>query len=296
VEQGYTLSEVSRILGIQVNRLRYWERLHLVRPAERRGERFYNFRDLVALKTIAQLTENHVPARRLGRAVAALQKQLNDVRAPLAELRVISNGRDVAVFAPSSDAAHDPLTGQFVLNFDTREVAGKVHALSSRTAEEWFEIGLAADSSPDTWPQAAEAYTRALELAPEWLEARINLGATLYQLGQMEEAEHHFRAALQRQQDSSTLHFNLGCVLDERGRFEEAIKHLRMAVELAPRYADAHFNLALAYEKQRNKRAARPHWASYLHLEPKGAWADYARARLAEPAVSRPARSQSPSA
>ena len=296
MEQHYTLSEVSRILGIHVNRLRYWERLHLVRPAERRGERFYNFRDLVALKTIAQLTENRVPARRLGRAVAALQKQLDDVQAPLAELRVVSNGREVAVFGPASSAAHEPLTGQFVLNFETREVAGKVHALSARTAEEWFEMGLASDSNPDTWPQAAEAYQRALELAPDWLEARINLGATLYQLGHMEEAEQHFRGALERQAGSSTLHFNLGCVLDEQGRFEEAIQHLKLAVELAPRYADAHFNLALAYEKQRNKRAARTHWAYYLRLEPKGAWADYARARLAEPAVSRGARSQSPSA
>lgn len=296
MEQHYTRAEVSRILGIQLNRLRYWERLRLVKPESRRGQRCYNFRDLLALKTIAQLTENHVPARRLGRAMAALHKKLDHVALPLTELRIVSNGREVAVFAPSASAALEPLTGQFVMNFEARELAGRVHALSSKTAEEWFEMGLASDANPDTWLQAAQAYQRALELAPDWLEARINLGATLYQLGQMEEAEQHFRAALECEKESSTLHFNLGCVLDEQGRFEEAIKHLRIAVELAPGYADAHFNLALAYEKSRNKRAARPHWAHYLRLEPKGAWADYARARLAEPVHQRPAHSQSPSA
>lgn len=296
MEQQFTRAEVARILGIQEKRLRYWERLRLVRPGKERRARGYSFRDLVALKTIAQLTAHRVPAQRLGRAVAALQRQLQDVRAPLTELRVVSNGREVAVFAPSAGAAHEPLTGQFVLNFDTREVAAKVQALSARSAEEWFEIGLASDASPDTWPQAAEAYQRAVELAPEWLEARINLGATLYQLGQMEEAERHFRAALQREAENSTLHFNLGCVLDEQGRFEEAIQHLKIAVQLAPHYADAHFNLALAYEKARNRRAARPHWVHYLRLEPKGAWADYARARLAEPVLQRATHLRSPSA
>jgi len=296
VEQHYTRAEVSRILGIQMGRLRYWERLRLLHPDARWGQRFYSFRDLVALKTIAQLTESRVPARRLRRALSELHKQLDGVRAPLAELRVVSNGREVAVFAPRARAAHEPLTGQFVLNFDTQALAGKVHALSARTAEEWFEIGLASDSNPDTWPEAAEAYQRALDLAPDWLEARINLGATLYQLGRMDEAEAHFRSALQQEAQNSTLHFNLGCVLDELGRFEDAIIHLKRAVDLAPAYADAHFNLALAFEKQKNKRASRPHWAHYLRLEPKGAWADYARARLAEPAVARARRSQSPSA
>ncbi len=296
MEQHYTRGEVSRILGIPERRLRYWERLRLIRPSARHGQSFYNFRDLVALKTIAQLAEHRVPARRLHRALQALHKQLDGVRAPLTELRVVSNGRQVAVFAPAANTAHEPLTGQFVLNFDTREVAGKVHALSARTAEEWFEIGLSSDASPDTWPQAAEAYARALDLAPDWLEARINLGATLYQLGRMEEAEDHFRAALERDAGNSTLHFNLGCVLDEMGRFDEAVSHLKRAVDLAPSYADAHFNLALAYEKLRNRRAARPHWAHYLRLEPKGAWADYARARLSEPSIVSSRSSRHPSA
>lgn len=296
MEQHYTRAEVSRILGIQIGRLRYWERLRLVQPEARWGQRFYGFRDLVALKTIAQLTENRVPARRLRRALAALQQQLDGVKSPLAELRVMSNGREVAVFAPHARAAHEPLTGQFVMNFDTRALAGKVHALSARTAEEWFEIGLASDSNPDTWPEAAESYQRALDLAPDWMEARINLGATLYQLGRMEEAEKHFRGALEQDAQNSTLHFNLGCVLDEQGRFDAAITHLKRAVDLAPAYADAHFNLALAYEKQKNKRASRPHWAHYLRLEPRGAWADYARARLAEPFAMRANRSRAPSA
>jgi tetratricopeptide (TPR) repeat protein len=294
--QHYTRAEVSRILEIPQGRLRYWERIHLVAPETRWGQRFYDFRDLVSLKTIVQLTARAIPARGLRRAMAALETQLDGVEAPLSELRVVCNGKRVAVFAPASPHAYDPLTGQFLLSFETKSLAGKVHALSARTAEEWFEIGLASDANPDTWLQAAEAYGQALALAPDWLEARINLGATLYQLGQMEEAEAHFRAALEREPQNATLQFNLGCVLDEQGRFEEAILHLRRAVEFAPAYADAHFNLALANEKSGHKRAARTHWAHYLRLEPKGAWADYARARLAEAGTARRMHSDSSTA
>jgi DNA-binding transcriptional MerR regulator len=48
----YTRTEAGRILGLETSRLRYWERLRLVRPEARWGERFYSFGDLVALRSI----------------------------------------------------------------------------------------------------------------------------------------------------------------------------------------------------------------------------------------------------
>lgn len=278
--QHYTRTEVARILGIGERRLSYWERIRLVQPQARRGQPFYDFRDLVTLKTIHQLTSEGIPARRLRKAVAALGHQPGTTPAPLSELRVVSNGREVAVFSPAADNPIEPLSGQYVLNFETRELVGNVRKMASRTAEEWFELGLASDSSPDTWPQAVDAYQRALEVSPDWLEARVNLGATLYQMGCMDQAEESFRAALDADPQNATVHFNLGCVLDELGRLLEAGAHLRRAVQLQPHYADAHFNLALVCEKRGEARAARQHWAAYLRLEPRGAWADYARARL----------------
>jgi len=292
--EHYTRAEVARILGIGERRLSYWERLRLIAPNRRWGQRFYSFRDLVALKTIQQLTERRVPARRLRRAIQAFQRQLGAGDMPICELRVVSNGREVAVIPPESQQAIEPLTGQFVLNFDTRALAGEIRKMASRSAEEWFELGLTSDSDPESWPQAVEAYRRAVELAPRWLEAHINLGATLYQLGRMEEAERVFRAAVEIDPDNATVQFNLGCVLDELGQVTQAIIHLKRAVQIAPGYADAHFNLALACEKRGDRRSARSHWADYLRLEPNGAWADYARARLIanspqHPASSRPA-------
>ena len=53
----FTRSEVQRILEVNEKQLDYWERLRLVRPRRRWGERFYDFKDLISLRTVKQLTE-----------------------------------------------------------------------------------------------------------------------------------------------------------------------------------------------------------------------------------------------
>jgi tetratricopeptide (TPR) repeat protein len=74
--------------------------------------------------------------------------------------------------------------------------------------------------------------------------------------------------------------YNLGCTLEELGEIDEAIDHLRRAASAMPAHPDVHFNLALAYEKRGENRAAHEHWVLYLRYAPSGPWADQARARL----------------
>ncbi len=281
MNQRYTRSEVERMLGVTRRQLDYWAKLRLVEPRARWGERFYSFADLVALETVKRLTSKRIPAWRLRRAIVALETQLGQMPAPLSELRVATNGREVVVTAPAPyNRPIEPLTGQFVLQFETEALADKVRALSSRTAEEWFEIGLAYDSTPETLEKAAEAYQRVLGLAPDWIEAYINLGTTLYQLQQMEEAKSVLTKAVALEPNNSLVHYNLGCVLDQLAKGDAAIEHLRRAVELAPDLADAHLNLAMAYEQRGQKEQARKHLSLYLHYEPRGAWAEFARSRI----------------
>ena len=269
------------MIGVTRRQLDYWARLHLVEPRARWGERFYSFADLVALGTIKQLIAHRIPARRLRRAISALQSGLGQAGAPLSEFRIFANTREVAVLPPGPKSLpFEPLSGQFVLQFETGKLTGKVRTLTSRAAEEWFEIGLECDSNPDTFEKAAEAYRRALELAPEWIEAHINLGTTLYQLERMEESRSVFAAAAALAPNNALVHFNLGCVLEQLGQADAAIEHLRRAVLLAPHLADAHLNLAIAYDKRGQKQLARKHLSFYLRYEPQGPWAEFARAQM----------------
>lgn len=293
MEHSYTRNEVERMMGVTRRELEYWTRLRLVLPKARWGERFFNFSDLVALETIKRLAARKVPARRIRRAVTILQTELGSNQAPLSQLRVSTNGTQVVVYPPDAVARpFEPLTGQFVLDFETSEVANKVHAMASRSAEEWFEYGMMCDSNTESLDQAAEAYRRAVEAAPEWVEARINLGTTMYQLGRMEEALKQFTSAIQLEPQNALAEFNLGCVLEQLGKTEDAIIHLAHAVEMTPSLADGHLNLALAYEKKGQIQNALRHLSLYVRYEPNGPWAEFARARIAK---HRPPNPPSPS-
>jgi tetratricopeptide (TPR) repeat protein len=283
VEHRYTRNEVERMMGVTRRELDYWTRLRLVLPRARWGERFFNFSDLVALETIKRLAARKVPARRIRRAVTILQTELGSAETPLSMLRISTNGKQVVVYPPVELARpFEPLTGQFVLNFETSELAKKIHAMASRSAEEWFELGMMCDSNTESLDQAAEAYRKAVEAAPEWVEARINLGTAMYQLGRMEEAREHFSIAVEFEPENALAEFNLGCVLEQLGKTAEAILHLACAVELTPSLADAHLNLALAYEKSGQGQNALRHLSQYIRYEPNGPWAEFARARIAK--------------
>lgn len=283
MHQRFTRSEVARMVGVTPRQLGYWTRLRLVSPRARWGERFYSFADLVALETLKQLAARRIPARRLRRAITALETQLGQSRTPLSQLRVTTNGSEVVVRAPAGGSRDiEPLTGQFVLEFETAPLAGKVRSMGPHTAEEWFEIGLACDSSAETLAQAAEAYRKATEAAPDWVEAHINLGTALFQLQRPIAAQQSFATAARLEPNNPLVHFNLGCVLEQMGKTEAAIEHLRRAVSIAPHMADGHLNLALAYEKLGEKQESVRHLALYLRYEPQGPWAEFARSRIGE--------------
>jgi DNA-binding transcriptional MerR regulator len=134
----YSRGEVQRILDVTEKQLDYWERLRIVCPKKGRGERFYDFRDLIGLRTAKQLIGAGVPANRLRRSLDALREKLSQIQSPLAELRVVSDGRDIIV--ERDGARLEPLSGQFVLNFETRELDDKVHVMPERSADEWLAV------------------------------------------------------------------------------------------------------------------------------------------------------------
>jgi tetratricopeptide (TPR) repeat protein len=268
--------------GATRRQLDYWARLGLVRPRARWGERFFSFTDLVAVETLNRLAQRRIPARRLLRAMDELEHRLGRARAPLSSLRVSTNGAQIVVHEPGPGGRPiEPLSGQWVLDFETGPLDRKVRALGERTAEEWFEQAMAWDANPDTFERAAEAYYHAIAAMPDWAEAHINLGTTLYQLGRMEESRQIFAKAVELDPENPLTHFNLGCAVDRLGDTQSAIEHFRAALERRPNMADAHLNLALAYEKAGRSADSLLHLARYLRIEPSGHWSAYARKRLA---------------
>jgi len=269
------------MLGLTVKQLEYWDRLDLVSPRKDSGARVYDFRDLIGLRTVKQLTENGITAGRLRRALTALNEKLSGTETTsLTELRILSDGKDIVV--ERGEARLEPLSGQFVLNFDTRELHEQVRVMSApRSADDWFATGLSYESDKDFCVQAIEAYDRALAVEPDKIEALINCGALQYEQGRLEKAATYFRRALEIEPQNVLGLFNLGSVLEDLGELQEARTILREAVKFHPAYPDARYNLALLCEKLSLSAEARGHWQAYLKLDTASHCADHARRRLA---------------
>lgn len=276
----FSPEDVQRIVGLTGKQLDYWDRLRLVSPHKEKGNRFYDFRDLIGLRTVKQLVEEGVPAGRLRHALVALREKLLHAQAPLAELRVLSDGKDILV--EHGGARLEPLSGQFALNFDTSELSERVRVIvkPGPNADDWLATALEYDADDETRSEAIEAYDHALCLDPERLDALLNCGTLCYEEGNLKKAADYFSRALQVDPDNALAHFNLGSVLEEVGRLEAARLHLRDAVRLDPAYPDAHYNLAFVCEKLGAHHEARRHWEAYVKLDPASPWCRYARQRL----------------
>ncbi len=290
--EQFSRQDLCRILRLSERQLVAWQRQGLVPDTLA-----YSFSDLIALKTIQKLRENRIPLKRIQRSLEALRRKLGEVEHPLTELKISSDGRRILV--GYAGATMEPLTGQYLFNFETSRLHASVRAFKpavagaagapsfkdlayrKQEAEEWFHRGLRLEENPETVEQALEAYRKAIELNPEAAGAYINLGTIYYNLHRLSDAENCYRAAIQIDPHYALAYFNLGNVYDERGDLAQARGYYEQALGIHADYADAHYNLALVYEKMGERGKAAQHWRRYLKLDPASPWAAYARQQLA---------------
>lgn len=98
----------------------------------------------------------------------------------------------------------------------------------------YFNLASAAFRLGD-YLEAADSYTRYLEIEPGNAEAHQSLGVSYARLGRLADAERAFTAALRIRPDSVRSSYELGMVLFKLGRKEEASAQFRRVVELDPR-------------------------------------------------------------
>jgi len=102
---------------------------------------------------------------------------------------------------------------------------GKPLALGYHTGH--WEIGLLV-------AEAAEEFRKAVAAKPDSVIARINLGVTLSQLGDVQGAAEQFEEAIRIDPGRVNAHYNLAILLAGQGKHEQAIAHLQSALAVDP--------------------------------------------------------------
>lgn len=275
----YSRSDVRRQFGVTERQLRGWERQNFIPPAES-----YSFSDLLAIQTLLKLREKHIAPRQIGAALDSLRQKLDWVKHPLSELRIVSDGKKIAVHVAGQKM--EAVSGQILFDFDASDVAAvknfpeRKRANRMRESEAWFQKGLELEETGAPIDQAVEAYQKVLELNPSAAGALVNLGTIYYRQRKFAEAETYYRQAIEADATYPLAQFNLGNLYDEQGLLPEALDHYKRALALNPQYADAHFNLALLCERTGDALKAVHHWKAYLKLDNSGQWAEIARRQL----------------
>lgn len=117
-------------------------------------------------------------------------------------------------------------------------------AVDPQVAEAWYNLGNV-HLNAGRPVAAAACYRQALCLRPAYARALLNLGSALLEAPESrEDAVLCFERALQCDTALAPAHMNLGNVLQAEHRFREALERYDTALRLAPNYVEAHVNLA----------------------------------------------------
>jgi tetratricopeptide (TPR) repeat protein len=285
--QQYSREDVRRMLAISGQQLRGWQRKGFIPPDDA-----FSFSDLIALRALQKLRESRIPSKQIGRALVSLKQKLSDVEWPLSELKIVSNGRSIAVQLAGQKM--EAITGQMLFDFDTAEIAAvrafpqsaKAHGgkhqkqADEKQAEVWFQRGLELEESGAPPMEALEAYKKAVELNSSAAGALVNLGTIHYHLNKFKEAVEYYQKAIEVDPRYPLAHFNMGNLRDEQGHIAQALEHYETALKLNPDYADAHYNVALLCEQTGDFLKATKHWKAYLKVDGSSSWASIARRQL----------------
>jgi tetratricopeptide (TPR) repeat protein len=168
-------------------------------------------------KTLAQVPD----ANRVHYSLAMAYRGLGDAEKAKAHLAQ-QGSVGVRVADPLVDSLRDLITGERVYL-----ARGKVAFEAKRYADAVTEFRKAVASRPDS------------------VTARINLGAALTQVGDVNGAVEQFEEAIRLEPGKVNAHYNLAVLLARQNKHEQAITHLRSALRIEGNDLNARLLLAL---------------------------------------------------
>jgi len=148
------------------------------------------------------------------------------------------------------------------------ELESRARSLLERYPESgiaWKALGISLQMQGK---DALYALHKTVELLPDDAEAHSNLGKSLRDIGQLDNAAASCLRALEIKPDFAEAHSNLGNALQDLGQLDSAVASFRRALEIKPDSAGAHRNLGNALRHQVKLTGALESYGNALALKP----------------------------
>ncbi len=289
----YTPAMLAGLVGESASTIRRWQRHGWLLPTrEVRRLAYFDFEEVATARRIQELLAAGMTPAAIGKTLAALARQLPDVKRPLAELSIVIQGKQLLV--RQEGGLVEP-SGQLRFDFDAAaELATSGSELSARAGEILSfapleapvltsdELAVAAGELEEQGDlrAAAEMYRAALAAGGPSAEICFLLAELLYQMHDLPAARERYYMAVELDDDYVEARANLGCVLAELGELELAVSAFQGALAFHDDYEDAHYHLGRTLDALDRAEEAALHWEAFLQLAPSSPWADEARERL----------------
>lgn len=294
VHRHYTPAMLSKLLGIDVHRIRRWERMGLIRAVKHVYRLpYFDFQEVAGARRLAELVDAGVPPKEIQQSLSRLQGVLGGIERPLAQLEILAGDHEI-IYRDPQGRLKTP-AGQILFDFDgpahpaePAEDAPAVLALPAETddrsnwsATEWFEEGRRLADAGDT-TAAVQCFRMSLMDDPDAPETNFHLAEALYRMANAPGALERYHVAVERDHNYLEAWTQIGCIHAEMGEHAAALDAFDVALDVHSDYPDAHIHKAEVLHQLGRTAEAVPHWRAYLQYDRRGPWADAARNRLSE--------------
>jgi len=274
--ETFSLRDIQSMLGISRAVISGLIASGFVTPSRGKQREYrFTFQDVVLLRTAHSLQAAQIPPRKILRSLQRLRDSLPS-ELPLTGLRITAVGNEIAVKEGAAQWQVD--SGQMVMDFEVVPEKGSVSFLTrtpepsapaapskEEAAGDWFQRGMELEASDKA--QAEQAYRRAIDNAPGYIDPYLNLGVMLCDAGRCDDAVALYRHAIEHNPDEPLLHFNMAIALEDAQRIEEALACYERCMALSPEFADAHYNAARLHERLGHATKAIRHYSEYRRLQ-----------------------------
>jgi len=268
----YNMAELSLLLKVPNERIRRWLAAGWLQPVkDEHGVQFFDFQQVVGIKTLWQLTRSGVRPARIRRSLEQMRTWMNTDN-PLSQLAQFEESGQL--YVRLDDGLAD-LSGQRYFDFADGPTA--VPLTKPESTDEWFQVARQHEDA-EQWDLATAAYRQALLIGGANTATIFNLANALAAWGKNEAAVERYYQALEMEPAYAKAWNNLGGALMELHHSDEAISAYRKAIELG--HQDSHYNLASLLEQIGRRDEARSHWLAYRNYDPGSEWGKLASERL----------------